>query len=264
MKKNIKLICFLLLITQFACINNFSQDYEDIMTTFYNYDTMFYINEGEKSGFETGDKYAIYSINEISDKYQKYAKEYLNLITEFINTQISTIKCFFVTIDGQQLYLGKYLEEKNDKYIDGYNAYQNFKNAIYTLMENNKELARVNGGFKLDKRFEVPRILSNGESLRLPDLDDPGIVYWAQAYLWQETSVPIDKNTSVEEKKIIAHIMNKLEVDYWFYESNLKLCVVRKIYDNDGKYYGELSMDFYKLDKYNELFDKEGNPKVKK
>jgi len=47
----------------------------------------------------------------------------------------------------------------------------------------------------------------------------------------------------------------------WFYESNLKLRVVKQIRDKDGKYYGEIYADYYKLDEYDKLFDKDGNPK---
>ena len=66
---------------------------------------------------------------------------------------------------------------------------------------------------------------------------------------------------SYSNKKEGRTIDRRLIQDWWFYESNLKLVIVHKITDKDGKYYGELELDFYKLDEFDKYFTSDGIPK---
>lgn len=78
-------------------------------------------------------------------------------------------------------------------------------------------------------------------------------VYWT-AYLMGGQPTELPKEDVIDDQGVIKY-------NEWFYESNMKLRIVKQIRDTDGKYYGEIYADYYKLDQYDKLFDKNGNPR---
>jgi hypothetical protein len=251
------LILFLLMLC--SCIKNYALNEKEKIKIFYKYDQLFQdLLENEPVyNVEKGDGFEIFSIDKISKSYQNSAKEYLMFLEQMLKENILNFKEILTPKNGK-LFPLVYLTKYSDEYKDVYEKYK-------------KTMAKLRIAF--DKYNNCVRII-HGYDVYIVNIEAREIekgLYATQKYFlknnmsqvqWSAHYFALKWGKEPKVKKEDGTIFDRtLRQDYWFYESNLKLCVVHKIKDDKGNYFGELELDFYKLDDFDKLFDEKGNPK---
>ncbi len=261
-KYYMKIKSFLIFLLQLSficsCANNLSNEENDKMKIYYKYDQRFRRIQADeiKNNIEQGFPYEIFQIETISKEYRAFAKEKLEYLKQFINKNINSVREILYH-NGEQVPLIN-LKEYNEKYKKEYNNFQTFKIKLKNILGEHKNCIRV----IMSNDYVIMTVeyitLSDNLTTDLKCYDETPFCqpWWSNYYFAQKMGT--SNKVKLDDGSFFDRSLNQ---DYWFYESNLKLCVVHKIKDDKGNYYGELRLDFYKLDDYEKLFDAKGNPK---
>lgn len=252
-----------LIVTFFAllcsCINDFALSNNDKIKIFYKYDQLFQSlpKEEPRYNVEKGEGFELFSFNQISKEYRNDTKTYLEFVEKLINDNMALFQKVLSPKDGKLIPLTS-LTKYSDKYKDAYEEYKVLSDRLRTAFEKYENCVRIIHGYDIYIVNIIARDIGNGlfATQRYYLAKGIGEVQWSAHYF----ALKWGKEAKV--KKADGTIVDRtLRQDYWFYESNLKLCVVHKIKDDKGNYYGELELDFYKLNDFDKLFDEKGNPK---
>jgi hypothetical protein len=247
-----------------SCMN--SQDIQEKMRVFYEYDEMFYpetprtslnIKTGERKeeyGFEVGGYDEITTVEGITPEYREKVSEYLDIMTGFIDANITYFEELYEMVMRKGFYPKDFITP-----IEGsenlYNACESLRERLRKQIFNEfEDIVRIQVSYDNLVAFELAKQIGDDE------------------YATMLVHVDYECYTFVAWWLYYAHAQNtpggteyvkdgRMRFPYWFYESNLKLRIIKQIADEQNNYYGELSVDVYKLDKYDELFDKDGKPK---
>jgi hypothetical protein len=222
---------------------------EEKTRIFYKNDWMFFF--GDKEGIkpellaEESKTDELFSIDQIRPEYRGAVKEYLAVFQDFINKNFSIIKDYhdyIVKKASTKDYFIKIDKELTDR----------MKNELLPKLKNGVRCMLAVGDtqyIEVAKRVDKDRF-----ALTITSNAVDG-VYWARYFRYQEYGGTPN----------ILDSQGAIKYPEWFYESNLKIRIVKQIRDEKGNYLGELYADYYKLDQYDKLFDGKGNPrKLKK
>jgi hypothetical protein len=72
--------------------------------------------------------------------------------------------------------------------------------------------------------------------------------------LWSNYYFDLDFSSDPNYETEYVDSNHVMKFDHWFYETNLKIRVVKQIRGTNGEYLGEIAVDFYKLRDYDKLF----------
>jgi hypothetical protein len=227
---------------------------------FYNNEWMFYYGQRNKdyvaTAVEDGDNTEIFDFSQISDKYKAIAKEYLTVIEEFSNKHFLELKEYY-DLDTNFYIADKNYKKKEMKIIE--TESEKIERKISAEM-NSELLPKLKNGVRCmlairsNQYIEVAKDIDEGTIAQTTTKEYGDDVFWFDLlrtgrYSWS----PKDVNFLDEQGVIKYH--------EWFYESNMKIRVVKQIRDKDGKYYGKIYADYYKLDEFDKLFDDKGIPR---
>jgi hypothetical protein len=203
---------------------------------YFKYDEKFH-DTGDRDkplNIEKSFYYELFDISLITRDYQDRAKEYQRYIDEFIKNNLDALKNISASKD-----------------------YSLLNPLLHKILDKYPYCTRVMIGYKWDLVYIVPKKIAENEYLTLNfENGHYGLVWWNSHYfqeLWHTPPVFTLEGHTIDQR---------LNQDWWFYESDLKLVVVHKIKDEQGNYYGELELDFYKLDEFDKYFTPEGKPKL--
>jgi hypothetical protein len=217
---------------------------EDKIRIFYIYDRMFFFGQKENDtsnlSVEESRKDIIFSISEISNKYQDHVKEYLKIFQAFIAKYFKEFIDYHDCVSKQNITDAFFIRLDKTLIKQMQNELlPNLKNGIRCMLAV-KELQFIEVSIKIDKDTYAATLP--------PDQGDN--VFWTEYFFQFNSNTPkiLDKQGAIKYKE-------------WFYESNLKIRIVKQIRDEKGNYLGELYADYYKLDQYDKLFDEKGDPR---
>lgn len=250
------ILALLLVLALFGCNKNYALTLEEKIQIFLKYDELFHYSDEKGPGFEKGYKYEILDIKNISPEYQNITLEYQKILTDFINNNRNYFISLF-TKKNEKYFLNKHLEKKYDGYEYAYDAYQNIKGNMNKLFKTHDTFIRSLCAVEANFLFQFGRTFKNSTSTILnfyigKEDREPywGYYYFALLWDWPLVRNEGDKNYNRDLKQ-----------DYWFYESNMKIVVVQRMQDENGNYLCEISMDFYKLQDFDMLFNPDGTLK---
>lgn len=250
-------LIYLVVFIFIACINNYALTTEEKIKIYLKYDEMFHDSENKETlGIEKGYKYEILDINKINSEYRNIAIEYQNILINFIDENFIHFKSLFTPRNGEY-YLNKHLEKIYEGFEYAYHSFHAIKENMDKYFKKYDTLIRSICGWEMTFLFQFGRTLKNNTSTILSYYEGKeGIdVFWSIHYfaqLWGKE--PLYKDS--------GKVYNRdLTQDYWFYESNMKIVVVQRMRDKEGNYFGDISMEFYKLDNFDKLFNQDGTPK---
>jgi hypothetical protein len=187
----------------------------------------------------------LFSIDKISEEYKTDVKNIIELIDNFIHKNITQLESYYKEVTNIEGDKDIYIKLKNDVINEMRSELlPKLKNGIRCMLAVN-ETQYIEVAKEIDKnKFAV--------TLTLNTVDG---VFWTNYLHFHQYG---DTPNILDSHGVIKYTE-------WFYESNLKIRVVKQIRDEKGNYYGELYADYYKLDQYDKLFDEKGNPrKLKK
>lgn len=223
---------------------------------------MFAVKDEEKwLKYEKGNKKEILEIKGISKEYQKKINEYSEYLEKIIKNNINLIKEFYnisVKKDSkgvEKIRFGIGKEELLLKPVKGfeniYEKYQILKDILSkSVLDHFNNCPRLMYSIERTQFFVLGKEISNGV---FASTDGLSLVYWGDYYFGVDYSAP-----GTTTKFIGSN--GQMNFKEWYYESNIKIRIVKQIRDEEGKYCGELAVDFYKFDDYDKLFDKNGKP----
>ena len=250
--KNVCLLFLILSIFIICCNSSQALSDKEKMTTFYKYDSMFFYGEKDKYlDVEIGNDSLITDINDISKNYNNQVNIIIEKMNLFCDKNFDILGEYKTHFDS--------FKQRNNKTYNKEKflvVHEKLKEKMRTeLLPQFENVVRCMFAIENVQYIEVAKLLINN-TIATTLLDEEGdTVYWNKIlygeYPYQDLH---DKYTNK---------IGLIKYDYWFYESNLKIRIVKQIRDKQGNYLGEIYVDYYKLDKYDELFDKKGNPKVK-
>lgn len=235
-------LIFLILIISSCYTNNLAK--LEKIRIYFQYDYLFHYDGYKKNlTVEKSSSRELFKISDISKKYQPKAAEYINLLTAFSSNNLELLIEYYKAATDFSI-----PEEIFEKTYDDLNDL--VKTELLTLLPGvircmvaSYDMQYLQVAIQIDKNLFATTV----------DADSFSTVFWKDYY--RDDPPPyINPEGVIDDQGVIKY-------HEWFYESNLKLRVVKQIRDKDGKYYGEIYADYYKLDEYDNLFDKDGNPK---
>jgi hypothetical protein len=245
---------WLSLLTLIICVSCFSLTEEQKCKIFYNYESMF-IDKNQENTAENGKKTGIFDLKEVSMEYQLKTKQYLTTLTNFITNNNKILTDF-----SEEVMKNKYAPFELLKMFKGKEKGYNLFTAIKTKIKNEildaiPECARVMEGIYYGQYYEIPKEIGNMKLSMSEDWMTLGIAAWGEQYFKRQT---------MDEKELELYFeKDKKTFKYkeWFFETNMKIRIVKQIRDKDDSYCGELVADFYKIGDFDKLFDEKGNPR---
>lgn len=243
--KFLKLILLIVLLTS-SC-NSFSD--EKKLEMFHEYDRLLNTSFDKKDNFEVGSKNEKLSYEELSSEYRNYGNEKLTFISDVLSENSEELEKFFKLVIGNNpsKYGKRYKLLKEDKYPQVHSEYEKIK----TLLENEffyfSECIRLMWSYEREQIFVIGKEISPDLYASTAEWPDYELVYWNK-YYFDGDYAPHNSTDQLEN--------GIMKYSYWFYETNLKIRIVYKIEDNEGQYLGEFSVDFYKFDDFDSLFNK--------
>jgi hypothetical protein len=222
--------------------------------------------ESYDSSVEKGFIVLLFDTYLVSKNYRTKTNEYKENIEKFIINNITLFKEFFsITKKYSQILTPQFHDRDRSKYRELSAEYDEKLKAQRTMI--NLEVQKIFNkyencviavmGYENLITAVYPRKLDENEFVTRIDYENnfPMGTPWALSY-----SVKAWGGSPVYELE--GHKIDRsLNQDWWFYETNLKLVVVHKIKDEAGNYYGELELNFYKIDEYDTYFTPDGTPK---
>lgn len=238
----------------FACNGNPKTTIEKIKI-FYDYDEMFFYGHKEKDKFvEKGDMHEIENKKYISTNYREIVKNYLDKIDIFINSNFKLIREYYGWVAA--FFEDNNILNKDDNRKRYLEVDAKLHDAIKDLLIITLP-GVVRGMYAIDDIQYIEAAIEIEDGLFANTLDfefdTTDQVYW--------TSYLLNSQPTKYKREDVLDKEGRMKYREWFYESNLKIRIVKQIRDEKGNYYGELYIDYYKLDEYDKLFDKDGNPK---
>jgi hypothetical protein len=248
-----KILLLLIIYLVIISCSSFGQSNDKRMDVFYKYDSLYFM--GDKSKYlsvEIGDPNLIISAEKLSKNYRASVIEILESMNSFVNQNLNIILKYNECYNS--------FMKKNDKPFTRNEFDLVHEELIKLLSENlikaNDFVVRCMFAINSIQYIEVAKRLSNGQPAKTLFSMETDTVYWMNVLEGQYPFGDLKKRHTDEQGLI--------KYDHWFYESNLKIRIVKQIRDKNNKYLGEIYVDYYKLDKYEELFDENGKPKNKK
>ncbi len=232
---------------------SYSLTEEDKIRVFYKNDWMFFY--GDKGDLdedfdrnkmaEKGYDFEVFSFDKINDQYKADVSLYLKILNEFVKKNNYELQEYYKCIinpicDKNQLRL-------MDKKIEGYlkNLLPQLKNGIRCMI-----------AVRTSQFFEIARKIGNNEYATTMPITGGMFdeVFWNRYLRPGMQPIQLPREQVLDEQGVIKY-------REWFYESNMKIRVVKQIRDEQGNYYGEIYADYYKLDQFDKLFDEKGKPR---
>lgn len=239
-------ISFLLVVSTVSCVSPLTDN--EKIAVFYKNEWMFFfgeINDVDTNILaEKSDKRELFSIDKVSENYRNDAKQYLVSFQTFIDNNFDLFKSFYNSVVDENISEDQFEIVRNKlKSKIRAELLPKLKNGIRCMVAV-KDLQYIEVARKIsDDNYAVTLIDQSVEN-----------VYWTDLIHRVDTDLPN-----------VLNAQGVIKYHEWFYESNLKIRVVKQIRDDKGNYLGELYADYYKLDQYDKLFDEKGNPrKLKK
>lgn len=234
----------------------YSQTDKEKLKIFYKYDEMYFVRFKGLKGVEKGYKWEIFDIDKISKGYRERVREYSGYITEVISKNIKLFKEFYDLAKEDGVVFNPSLLLKPRKgYEKVYDKYQELKEILKKeILNHYANCPRVMWSLGMAQFFVIGKEIEKGVYASTAEWPDFELVYWNDYYFDAEY-LPEGVTTKYIGKE------GQMRFREWYYESNLKIRIVKQIRDKDNNYLGELAVDFYKFDDYEKLFDKEGNPR---
>jgi len=248
------LLCIIFINILSGCIAGEKNNIDKYMQLYWKYDELFAIKEEVVNNIEKYNKVPEkFLISDIEEKYQDIIMIKIEELKKFISENIENFKILYNNSVNENGYcITSPSALLNPKYKIEYETYKKLEPQVkINLLDKYINCVRIIYGIRMTTVFEVAKKI-NGEFATTPYWPDSELTLWSDYYMYAEYA---PKQTY----KIVENYA--IKYPYWFYESNLKLIVVVQVRDEEGNYYGELRVDFYKFEDYDMLFDKLGNPK---
>lgn len=228
-----------------------------ILSRFYRYDEMPNVKDRVQYGFETGSDTAVLSSEEISEAYRDKITSYSNSIEEVIDNNLPDFIAFYASAKefnyiSPKLFINRPEDQKYASLLQNYDRLIAILNR--ELLEKYPNCVRVmwsHGKFQL---FVLGKEIEPGIRATTAEWPAVNLVLWDR-YYWEVDSAPPGFETEYVDSQGI------MKFPEWYYETNLKIRIVKQIRDGEGRYAGELAADFYKFDSYRTLFAPDGTPR---
>jgi hypothetical protein len=184
------------------------------------------------------------SLVKINDQYRSVVKDYLDQMEIFIEGNKDKLKNFYNAVVDDSISEKQFIVMRDQ---------------VKGLLKA-KLLPKLTNGIRCmvaidDTQYiEVAKeIDKNIFAATVSDLHPNDSVYWFR-YLQHPELMGMKREDILDSQGVIKY-------REFFYESNMKIRVIKQIRDEQGNYYGELYADYYKLDQFDKLFDEKGNPR---
>ncbi len=220
---------------------------------FYKNDWLFFfgfrtneVNEKTSIEDENNEKpyLPFFSLDKINDKYRVVAKDYLDQMETFIQDNNDILKNFYNAVVDDKISEKQFIVIRDQ-------VIQLLKDKFLPKLKNG---IRCMIAVKNMQYVEVAKEIEKNIYAATVSPDDPtDSVYWFR-YLNHPELLGIKSDD-------ILDAQGNIKFHEFFYESNLKIRIIKQIRDEQGNYYGELYADYYKLDQFDKLFDEKGNPR---
>jgi len=235
----------IILIFTFSSIFLFAE--EGKLEMFYSNDSLLNVSFENNTGIEKSNEKEIFDLIDLSSNYQGFCEIKLNRISGFLEDNIYFLELFFNQLidENNKNSIKRYKLIRNDLFPELNQNFISLKKITEDYFFNMECCVRVMWSYEREQVFVLGREITPGIYALTGDWPEHGLVFWSK-YFFDSDYSP-DNNTE--------HIrLGKMDYPYWFYETNLKIRIVKQVNDSKGNYLGEIAIDFYKFDNYDVLF----------